>query len=112
MRMQDQKVRELASKRRNAMWRLSLDADNRRLVTEDTGYPDRNPVLGQDPLPFRFEKFSPVHYERRHEIDLDSWRPSHGAQLFLAHLPDNVLSDLAKLCSMTNRDQFYTRLEG
>ncbi|MGB8839436.1 MAG: hypothetical protein WCC64_00030 [Aliidongia sp.] len=94
------------------MRRLSFDVDHRRLVTEDTGYPDRNPVLGQNPLPFRFEKASPGLDERRHEIYLDSWRPSHGAQSIPAYPQDNILSDLVKLCSMTNRDQFYTRFQG
>jgi hypothetical protein len=82
------------------------------LVTEDTGYPDCNPVLSQDPMPSRCEKASPVLDERRHEIDLDNWRPCHDAQSVPAHPPDNVLSDLAKLCSITNRDQFDTRFEG
>ena|SRR5260370_15209943 len=109
--MQNQRVCEFAPKPWYIARRLSLDFDHRGLVTEDPCYSHSNTFWGQYGLPFRFETTRPVLYERRHEMDLQRWRPFHRAQLPLAYLLDNVLGGLIKRSSMTNGNQFYTRLQ-
>ena len=72
-------------------------------MTEDAAF-DVDCLLRQNRLPLRLQKVSSVHDERGYEVDLESRRPAHAAQLLPAHAPNNLLSGFVQLSSVMTRD--------